>query len=163
MPLGPLNRVTWTFLKIDMQHQQGLGTCDMRAKSDMGHTILFNLTCDVGGNKRQRHATLSIIKIDMRHWGPQSRAPSNSPPPAVTFHLHGSILDRTISHDISKIENNTQSPYSFSVGTRNYSCASRPLYVHIISQVAKNVVASKNRLRPPTKNQSQEKKNIYSL
>ena len=105
----------------------------------------------------KRHATLSFIKIDMRHWGPQSRAPSNSPSPAVTFHLHGSILDRTISHDISKIENNTQSPDSFSLGTRNYSCASRQLYVHIISQVAKNVVASKNRLQPPTKNQSQDK------
>ena len=41
----------------------------------MGHSLLLNQTCDIGENKGQGHATLPFLKIDMRHWGPPSRAP----------------------------------------------------------------------------------------
>ena len=43
--------------------------------SDMRHDYFLNSTYDIGGNKRQRHATLAFLKIDMRHRDPQSRAP----------------------------------------------------------------------------------------
>ena len=37
--------------------------------------IFLNSTCDMRGKKRQVHAILPILKIDMRHVGPPSRAP----------------------------------------------------------------------------------------
>ena len=43
--------------------------------SDMGHSLFLNSTCDIEENKRQGHATLPFLKFNMRHWGPQSRAP----------------------------------------------------------------------------------------
>ena len=42
----------------------------------MGHGHLLNLTGDKGNFKRQRHAALSFLKIDMRHQAPLSRAPT---------------------------------------------------------------------------------------
>ena len=54
-------------------------TCDIGAKncSDMGHSHFLNPTCDIGGNKRQGHATLPFLKIDMRHWGAPIKGPIN--------------------------------------------------------------------------------------
>ena len=37
--------------------------------------FFFKLTCNIAINKRQRHVTLAILKIDRRHGNPQSRAP----------------------------------------------------------------------------------------
>ena len=50
-------------------------TCDRRVKnySDMCHSLFLNSTCDMGINKRQRHATLAFLKIDRRHGDPPSR------------------------------------------------------------------------------------------
>ena len=41
----------------------------------MGQWHFLNSTGDMGNNKRQRHATLSFLEIDMRHQDPLSRAP----------------------------------------------------------------------------------------
>ena len=41
----------------------------------MEHIHFLNLTCDIEENKRQRHATLSFLKIDMLHWGPPVDGP----------------------------------------------------------------------------------------
>ena len=41
----------------------------------MGHCKFLNSTGDMGNNKRQRHATLAFLKIDMRHQDLPSRAP----------------------------------------------------------------------------------------
>ena len=38
--------------------------------SDLGHLHYLNLTGDRGRIKRQRHATLAFLKIDMRHQDP---------------------------------------------------------------------------------------------
>ena len=38
--------------------------------SDMRHDYFLNSTCDIGENKRQRHATETFLKIDMRHREP---------------------------------------------------------------------------------------------
>ena len=40
----------------------------------MGLWHFLNSTGDMGNNKRQRHATLTFLKIDMRHQDPPSRA-----------------------------------------------------------------------------------------
>ena len=41
----------------------------------MRHDHFLNSTGDMGIHKRQRHATLSFLKIDRGHGDPQSRAP----------------------------------------------------------------------------------------
>ena len=41
----------------------------------MQQGFLFNLTCDIGMNKRQRYAILAFLKIDRRHGEPLSRVP----------------------------------------------------------------------------------------
>ena len=38
----------------------------------MRHGYFLNSTCDMVENKRQRHETLSFLKIDVRHRGPSS-------------------------------------------------------------------------------------------
>ena len=43
--------------------------------SDMRQAYFLNSTCDMAINKRQRHATLPFLKIDMRHWGPPIKGP----------------------------------------------------------------------------------------
>ena len=43
-------------------------------KDDIGHGHFFNSTGDKGNFKRQRHETLSFLKIDMRHGDAPSRA-----------------------------------------------------------------------------------------
>ena len=45
----------------------------------MGHILFLNSTCDIGENKRQGHATLSFLKIDMRHWGSPIKGPIGAP------------------------------------------------------------------------------------
>ena len=51
-------------------------TCDARLSdmryggkqdSDTRHGYFLNSTCDMVENKRQRHATLPLLKVDMRH------------------------------------------------------------------------------------------------
>ena len=54
-------------------------TCDM-SLGDIGHFL--NSTCNIGEKKRQGHATLAFLKIDMRHRDPPSRAPVISHQPA---------------------------------------------------------------------------------
>ena len=49
-------------------------TCDM--------CLFLNSTCDNVDNKQQGHATLPFLKIDMRHWGAPSRAPTMHAPSA---------------------------------------------------------------------------------
>ena len=50
-------------------------------KSDMRQSLFLNPTCDIGEsvrqgqNKRQGHAALPFLKIDMHHWEPPLRAP----------------------------------------------------------------------------------------
>ena len=41
----------------------------------MGHSLFSNPTCDIGEHKRQGHATLPFLKIDLRHWGPPIKGP----------------------------------------------------------------------------------------
>ena len=41
----------------------------------MGHWHFLNSTGDRGNIKRQRHATLAFLRIDMQHQHPPSRAP----------------------------------------------------------------------------------------
>ena len=36
--------------------------------SDMGHSLVLNLTCDIEENKRQRHAALPFVKINVSYW-----------------------------------------------------------------------------------------------
>ena len=43
--------------------------------SDMRQGHFLNLTCDMSLNKRQRHVTLTFLKIDRRHGDLPSRAP----------------------------------------------------------------------------------------
>ena len=43
--------------------------------TDMRQGYFLNLTCDIGINKRQGHATLGFLKFDRRHGDPPSRAP----------------------------------------------------------------------------------------
>ena len=57
------------FLKFDMRHGH-------ESHSDMRHDHFLNSICDMGINKRQRHATLIFLKIYRRHGYPPSRAPS---------------------------------------------------------------------------------------
>ena len=65
-----------------------MGHRDMRQEgktySDMEHSLFLNLTCDIGENKRQGHATLSFLKIDTRHWGPPIKGPKLFVSHAVT-------------------------------------------------------------------------------
>ena len=42
--------------------------------NDMGHWHSLNFTGCRGNTKRQRHATLAFLRIDMRHQEPPSRA-----------------------------------------------------------------------------------------
>ena len=44
--------------------------------SNMRQAYFLNSTCDMAINKRQRHVTLSFLKIDRRHEDPPSRAPT---------------------------------------------------------------------------------------
>ena len=44
----------------------------------MGYGHLLNLSCDMGSFKQQRDATLPILKIDMRHKDPPSKAPEKA-------------------------------------------------------------------------------------
>ena len=52
---------------------------DFKQYSDMWQGYFLNLTCDMGINKRQRHATLAFLKINRRHgqatWGPPVKGP----------------------------------------------------------------------------------------
>ena len=54
-----------------------IGLIDMRHEwikcSDMGHCLFLNSTCNNKENKRQRHAILPFLKIDMRRWGPPTK------------------------------------------------------------------------------------------
>ena len=45
--------------------------------SDMRRGSFLNSTCDMAINKRQRHATLPFLKIDMGHWGPPVKGPTS--------------------------------------------------------------------------------------
>ena len=58
-----------------------LSTCDWGAKKivtcDICRSFLIYATFDMG-EKVTRHATLSLLKIDMRHGDPLSRAPHGS-------------------------------------------------------------------------------------
>ena len=44
----------------------------------MGHIHFLNLTYDIEESKRQRHATLPFLKIDMQHRGPPIKGPNIS-------------------------------------------------------------------------------------
>ena len=67
--------VTLVFLKFDMQ-QGALATRQMlKNHSDMRHEHFLNWARDIVMSKQQGHATLSFLKIDMRHQDPPSRAP----------------------------------------------------------------------------------------
>ena len=53
----------------------GLVTYDMGGKNVV--------TWAIKESKRQRHATLRFLKIDMRHWGPSHQGPHQHPPAHV--------------------------------------------------------------------------------
>ena len=66
---------TQPFLKF-LNATHGLGTCDRGLTSNnMGYSLFLNSTCDIGGNKRQGHATLPFLEIDLPHWSAPSSAP----------------------------------------------------------------------------------------
>ena len=70
----------------------GIVTCDMGGGlkcSDMEHCYFLSVTCDIEENKRQRHATLPFLEIDMRHWGPPSRAPVEAHLAGTPYYIHG--------------------------------------------------------------------------
>ena len=56
-----------------------LSTCDWGAKKivtcDICRSFLIYATFDMG-EKVTRHATLSLLKNDMRHWGPPIKGPT---------------------------------------------------------------------------------------
>ena len=59
--------------------------------SDIRHGYILHSTCDMVENKRQRHATLPSLKIDMRHRDPPpppSRAPKVKPVARVSVPTH---------------------------------------------------------------------------
>ena len=67
--------------------------------SDMGHSLLLNLTCDFGEIERHGHATLPFLKFDMQHWGPPIKSLHNKimvsglNAPTILVHL-ASLLDQ---------------------------------------------------------------------
>ena len=55
------------FLKNYMRHGALVTQQGHTSRSDMQHDYFLNLTCNMGINKRQRHATLAFLKFDMQH------------------------------------------------------------------------------------------------
>ena len=55
--------------------------------SDMGHSFYLKSTDDIPKNKRQGHATLPFLKIDMRHFGSPLKGPSHRPSPIHRLRL----------------------------------------------------------------------------
>ena len=66
---------------------------------DMRHCHFLDLTCDMGINKQQRHATLPFLKIDRRHGDPHVKGPMVPYMTTTSFRglsQTGSILIHTI-------------------------------------------------------------------
>ena len=76
--LWPLKSTEWQQHFLNLTSDIGLG--DMRHEgdkcSDMGHIHILNSTCDIEETYRQRHAMLPFLKMDMRHWGPPIKGPT---------------------------------------------------------------------------------------
>ena len=102
------DRATWAYLKFGMRHRFSDMQQGGKYHSDMRHSLFLNSTCDIGENKRKGHATLPILKIDMRQWGPlikgpmpgwiSSRAQPESCPSWLIIILHRALPQ----HDISQ-------------------------------------------------------------
>ena len=60
---------------------------DIEKHVDIGHRVLFHTRGVMGGNMRQRHATLAFLSLDMRHQDPLSRASLYSRDPHVNLLL----------------------------------------------------------------------------
>ena len=94
--------------------------------SDMRQGYFLNSTCDMAINKRQRHATLTFLKIDTRHWGPPVKGPIHCMVPGKSHGqvswqtTQGSYHDRhyTKGHDTST----NLTVESSRVGTSWYMC-----------------------------------------
>ena len=62
--------------KLFMKDRQfGPGRRYQNKYSENAQSLFLDSTCDIEEYKRQRHATLAFIRIDMRHWGPPPPRP----------------------------------------------------------------------------------------
>ena len=87
-------------IKIDMRQEALLTREELKIHSDMRHEHLFNLTRVIGISKRQGHATLPLLKIDIT-LAPlllqtiASQSKFNGSGPLNSTWRHGPILNST--------------------------------------------------------------------
>ena len=62
----------------------------------MQQGYFLNSTCDIGINKRQRHATLAFLKIDRRHGNPPPPPAKGPQAAAVAVHAAAPFWDSQI-------------------------------------------------------------------
>ena len=106
--------MTWPFLKFDMRYRAYGHATGAKHYSDMLHSLFLNSTCDIGEKRRQGHATLPFLIIDMRHLGPPSRAPTGvwidilwaRVDPVVLGRGHGVLVgpQLCVFHELDKVK-----------------------------------------------------------
>ena len=75
-PLTPkIDRATWAFLKFDIRHGDWWHATGAKNYSDMWESLFLNSTCDIRENKRQWHATLPFLLINLWYWGSPVKGP----------------------------------------------------------------------------------------